>query len=243
MKKILFFIAFVTITATSVNAKEYRNGSTLSNQGITRTSAVSRPSPNRNHRSSNDNPWHIVAGYNMLHRYVGNSGASFSSNFNGLYVGLSYVKDLSGSFNIEPGAMLCLNFKSDNYESIKESTTILDLAIPVNFSYSLELGSVRLALLAGPVINIGIIESSKTTSNGINNSLFDNEDGEESAFDGESGSNRFDLMIDAGARLSFNQIGINLTYAFGLLNRIGDLMGDGGMGKSNRLTVGVSYNF
>lgn len=222
MKKLTILFAMVAIAfTTTVNAEDFGRGY-----------------GRRGYGSSSDNPFTIGAGYNMLHYYVSGNGTSISTDYHGFYLGGAYSINLSGDLAIEPGLTLFMNFHSESDNSYgvatESSTTLIDLAIPVNFTYGIDLGGAKLTFLAGPVINFGVVASHKNTRAGVTTTT--------NNYEGDGAPSRFDLMVDAGARVTFGQFGINLSYALGLLNRYSDLP-DGVSAKQNRLTAGVSYSF
>lgn len=232
MKKITFIIAMLAIAFASANAEDFGRGYGRGGRG-----------------SSSDHPLTIGVGFDMFRWHVSYDGTTGYSNvYPGFYFGGTYAAELSGNLFVEPGVNVFLDYIL-GLESIYEngydengyyyaiiatsSITMVDLSIPVNFGYRFDFGGTQLAFFAGPVIKFGIKASQKTTVSGVTTSanLYDDN------------MNRFNLMVDAGARLSFGRFSINLSYTLGLLNRVGAIMGDYGAIKENHLAAGVTYSF
>ena len=173
----------------------------------------------------------VGAGYAMLHETCDVSGID-AANLHGFYLGGAYAYHFTNEMAIEPGLNFVFGMKSKDEDGVKNKSTLLNVAIPVNFTYSFDLGDAQLTLLAGPTLDLGILAKSKVEYAGTSTSG--------SMFDGDGARQRFNLYVGGGARLSFGQFGVMATYNYGLLN-VYDI--DNVSYKDSRITAGVTYSF
>ena len=165
---------------------------------------------------------------------AGSTTTTTSKTYGGFYGGLSYnLLTLGPGINIVPGLYFAsVSFKDDGtiYQTGSESY----LAVPVNFSYKLDLvpGTLAIEPYAGPTFAYGL--SSKTvTGTGSVAVTSDNYDG--------TTYGKFDLLVGAGLAFDIvDMIRVSVGYNFGLLDRDSD---DSNVFKTSNLNFGVAYLF
>ena len=169
---------------------------------------------------------HVGYANSMLHSTYEAYGASDSEtdNFSGFYLGGTYYYNIQNHFGLECGINAIF--------TTGDETNKLALNIPIEASYRIPLNSdLSLTVLAGPSIDFGLLW--KDTEDDV--SLYDS--------DGLD-AKRFNIMLQAGLRLNYNQWGLNLTYQYGLLNLVDfDYAQVNVKVKESRLLVGLSYAF
>ncbi len=178
----------------------------------------------------------VQAGYSMHASTIKDSKA-----LNGFHVGPTYELGIQGPISMQYG--LLYNFAT--YKSsgsvtlpligtISGSTTntshSLDIPVRVVATFPMS-GNVSAFVFGGPNFNIGLADNVTATinSNSSTKNLYDNKD-----------YSRFDLQLGLGAGLKYNNMGLRVSYDFGMLNRIKDA--DPAY-KFNDLKVGLFYNF
>lgn len=177
--------------------------------------------------------------------YVNSTFISGSNNYvqNGFYAGVSMDMKLSGvkGLSFLPGAYASLisYASSDNFYGLvsgDEKSTEIDLTIPAYFKFTYGLSrDARVFAYAGPSAQIGVIAKSyskATTFLGSRESTRD-------LFTGNSGLNRFNVLIGGGVGFGFSQFSINVGYDYGLLNVYRGSR-DSVINRAN-LHVGVSF--
>ena len=169
----------------------------------------------------------------------GSTTTTTSDTFGGFYGGVSYtVLTLGPGINITPG----LYFASTSYKNVDtilgvETTSTGSesyIAVPVNFSYKLELvpGTLALQPYAGPTFAYGLSSKAATTAGGTTLST-DNYDG--------TTYGKFDLQVGVGLAFDIvDMIRVTVGYNMGLLDRNSD--SDYKTTTSN-INFGVAYLF
>lgn len=166
-----------------------------------------------------------------------------NSVLNGFYVGVSMDMDLFGvkGLTLAPGVYASAIFSSSSVSlfGIISSTgknTEIDLNIPVYFKFSYNLNrDARVFAYAGPTAQIGLIARSNSQTTFDIGSTSSTRD----LFSGDTGLNRFNILVGGGIGFGYSKFSINVGYDYGLLNvyRGGrDTM----MNRAN-LHVGISY--
>ena len=185
----------------------------------------------------------VGAGYldNSI-KTVYTSGSTSTTNtqaYGGFYGGLSYtVLSLGPGINITPG----LYFASTSFKDVDtilgvETTTTGNesyLAVPVNFSYKLDLvpGTLALEPYAGPTFAYGLSSKGATTA-GSTTISSDHYDG--------TTYGKFDLQVGVGLAIDIvDMIRVSVGYNMGLLDRNSD--SDYKVTTSN-INFGVAYLF
>lgn len=166
-----------------------------------------------------------------------------NSVLNGFYVGGSTDLDIFGvkGLSLTPGAYASFLFSSSsgNLFGLISGTghnTEIALNIPAYVKYSLGFsGSARIFAYAGPTVQVGILANSRTQTT----SIIGSSDNTRDLFSGDTGLNRFNILVGGGIGFGYSKLSINVGYDYGLLNvyRGGrDTM----MNRAN-LHVGISY--
>lgn len=171
----------------------------------------------------------------------GNTSTTNTQAYGGFYGGVSYtVLTLGPGINITPGLYFAnASFKDeDTVLGVKTITTGSEsyLAVPVNFSYKLELvpGTLALQPYAGPTFAYGL--SSKGT-------FWDEVTDKTTTTDNYDGTTygKFDLQVGVGLAIDIvDMIRVSVGYNMGLLDRNSD--SDYKLTTSN-INFGVAYLF
>lgn len=171
----------------------------------------------------------------------GSTSTTTSQTYGGFYGGVSYtVLTLGPGINITPG----LYFASTSFKEEKEVLTVLTrttgsesyLAVPVNFSYKLDLvpGTLAIEPYAGPTFAYGLSSKGSVWDELTNaTTTTDNYDG--------TTYGKFDLQVGVGLAFDIvDMIRVTVGYNMGLLDRNSD--SDYKVTTSN-INFGVAYLF
>lgn len=167
----------------------------------------------------------------------GSTTTTSARTLGGFYAGLSYdVLTLGPGIIITPGLVFAsTSFKGE--EDLLGGVTSGNesyLAVPVNFSYKLDLvpGTLAIAPYAGPTFAYGLSSKSTYTLGNTSNTT-DNYDG--------TTYGKFDLMVGVGLAFDIvDMIRVSVGYNMGLLDRNSD--SDYKVTTSN-INFGVAYLF
>ena len=165
------------------------------------------------------------AGYSM-HK----STQKDSKALNGFHVGPTYEMGIQGPISLQYG--LLYNFATRSENSVSLTSHALD--IPVRVAATFPVGnSLSAFVFGGPNFNIGLSNNLKVGD--VSTDLYKDT---EIAGVTIKGMSRFDLQLGLGAGLKYNNMGVRVSYDFGMLNRVKDVDS-----KVNDLKVGLFYNF
>ncbi|MDP4238637.1 MAG: outer membrane beta-barrel protein [Bacteroidota bacterium] len=202
----LLFVLFVVIC--SVNAQVYRLEVGYNNPVRTGTGASAN--------LSNINPLPI----DVLNTQVGSLSSTY---FNGIHLGATVEYDLKNQFSLLTGALYNLVY-SDKIQIYPKSTSITyvtwghSLDIPIRLTYTQPLSrTLKVFGFAGPNINIGLYQSTKTTSDvSYIPSKF-------SDLYKDAVLNRLNFQLGAGGGVQWKKYQLKAGYDFGInnLNRLG----------------------
>lgn len=203
----------------------------------------------------------VGAGYTLGTKTVRMDDNKDSGNYHGIYAEVLYdwtfIRDGWGNLGFEPGVRLSYLSDSETEEvlgqKVKGSDAETYLDIPVSVKYSYDLGSVRLAAYAGPVLSLGLTSIQKTSIKGDNvdyvakyynytgKTVVKGQGGNEPY--GISGYGRFDVKLGLGASAIISDaLTLKVGYNIGLLNRY--TPDDNTLTiKNNVLYVGVGLSF
>lgn len=180
----------------------------------------------------------IQAGYSM-HQ----STQKDSKALNGFHVGPTYELGIQGPISLQYGLLYNFaTYKSSGSVTLpfglgtitgSSSNTVHSLDIPVRLAATFPLSSgISAFVFGGPNFNIGLADNITTT---VNNSSSTN-----NLYEKNKDYSRFDLQLGLGAGLKYNNMGVRVSYDFGMLNRVKD---SNPAYKFNDLKVGLFYNF
>ena len=173
----------------------------------------------------------VQAGYSM-HK----STEKDSKALNGFHVGPTYELGIQGPISMQYGLLYNFATYSETTASVKSSITSHSLDIPVRVAATFPLSSgVSAFVFGGPNFNIGLANNFKDGD--LSKDLYKDHELLGVTIKGQS---RFDLQLGLGAGLKYNNMGLRVSYDFGMLNRIKDA--DPAY-KFNDLKVGLFYNF
>lgn len=155
------------------------------------------------------------------------AGVSITENYSGFYVGADYLVTKLGPVAVTPGVYFT------DYKWVENITSekLLNLEIPVNFSYGIDFGtSVRGFVYAGPTFRFGL--SAKSTTGSLTEDLYK----------ASSNFSRFNLFLGGGVGVDIvSKVRVTFGYNAGLLDRMQHESGRS-LTESN-LHVGVAYLF
>ena len=183
----------------------------------------------------------VIPGAGYLNSTLVSGGNSSAQN--GFYAGVSMDMDLFGvkGLTLAPGVYASAIFSSSsgNLFGLISGTgknTEIDLNIPAYFKYSYNLSrDARVFAYAGPTAQIGLIAMSNTQTTFDSGSISSTGD----LFSGDTGLNRFNILVGGGFGFGFSKFSINVGYDYGLLNAYRGGR-DSVVNRAN-LHVGVSY--
>lgn len=151
----------------------------------------------------------LHAGYQHMTVSASGDGVTVTSTngANGFYVGGDYSIDLGvESLAIAPGAM---------FSYIED---MIDLRVPVLFTYSKPFDNITLGVFAGPVFNIGLAGK---------------------MYDDPIKTKRFDIALNGGLWVGYQQFRLDFGYSYGLLNRFDD---SNITWNFNKIYIGLGYS-
>ena len=183
----------------------------------------------------------IGAGYvNSAYKSKITSGSTTSKSStpaHGFYVGADCDIPIVGGLSMVPGVYYTFATASESYFNslATGSTTEMYVGVPVNFTYSVELGKgAKAYAFAGPTFNVGVSSKDKIESGSISYTTDNYKDSDYS---------RFEMLLGGGVGLQYGALGVKVGYDANLLNRItGDTASNYYRGR-NQLHAGVVYSF
>ena len=162
----------------------------------------------------------------------GSSSTTHSYDFGGFYAGVNYtLLEIGPGIAITPG----LQFASVTYKEDNTTWGESYLAVPVNFSYKLDLvpGTLAIQPYAGPTFAFGLGSKNTYTIGSVSTTS--------DMYGDDSDYGKFDLLVGAGIALDIvDMIRVTIGYDLGLLDRDSS---DNGKIKSSNLNFGVAYLF
>lgn len=182
-----------------------------------------------------------------------NGKTSDATSFHGFYVGASYNVPLAYGLGVAPGLYLDMLLHNEN-EAAGSSTLglafngsyrELALNLPVNLTYSLELGPVNLVAFAGPVFQCGLVSKTNLTDTIQGDILgfkFSKTIGDQvNHYDSEDPlRNRFNIYLGGGLGVQVGDIMFTVGYDHNLLDI--DAIDNVKTGR-NQIKAGVNIAF
>lgn len=173
--------------------------------------------------------------YSITLPVIGTVTTKSDNAFGGFYAGASYtVLTLGPGIGITPGIYFSsASYKNADNADIQAKQSFL--AVPINFSYKLDLvpGTLAIAPYAGPTFSYGLSYTG-TANNWTDTTNYYTDD-----YDVK----RFNVALGGGLALDIvDMIRVNVGYNYYLLNLYGG-DGDGNINRNGVLNFGVSYLF
>ena len=130
----------------------------------------------------------------------------------GYQIGMVFQGDIAPNVFVQPSILF--SSKGSKYDNTDTKVVANYIDVPVNFGYRINLGGANLNLLAGPYLAYGV--GGKITTDFIlvtkDRSIKWGTDKNEDDF------KPFDMGINLGGGVEFNNFQVSLQYGFGLLN-------------------------
>ncbi|WP_320052866.1 porin family protein [uncultured Acetobacteroides sp.] len=130
----------------------------------------------------------------------------------GYQVGMVFQGDIAPNVFIQPSILF--SSKGSKYDNTDTKVVANYIDVPVNFGYRINLGGANLNLLAGPYLAYGV--GGKVTNDFIlatkDRDIKWGTDKDEDDF------RPFDMGLNLGGGVEYNNFQISLQYGFGLLN-------------------------
>ncbi len=184
----------------------------------------------------------IQAGYSL------STNTNNDISLNGFHVGPTYNMSIQGPISLQYG--LLYNYLTKKSEGTflgvdgTSTTTAHRLDIPFRVAASFPLTSELSAFVfGGPNFNFALSQKTEGTADwwGLGTSYVEGENIYKSEMsDGKKLYSPFDLQLGVGGGLQFNNMGVRVSYDWGMLDRNNS---DNVVWKNNDLKVGVFYNF
>lgn len=176
---------------------------------------------------------------------VGYSSAKVANSkdaaINGFHVGPTFELGIQGPISLQYGLLYNMHLQKEKSSinlpligkvegSVSHTQHILEL--PVRIAASLPItDEFKFFVFGGPNFSFGLIDNIKTSINdkSVTIKKYDDKD-----------YSRFNLQLGAGAGLQYNNLGVKVSYDWGML----DLYKSDAINyKTNSLKVGLFYNF
>lgn len=162
---------------------------------------------------------------------------------NGWFIKGDYTfRELLGPVNITPGVRFQQTFsKKDEFDipglgKYTEQDIIADIQVPVDFSWSLDLGNIEPFIFAGPTFNFGLTSRTVKRFN-------DGYKEEPMHYRRDTDYRPFNIMIGGGVGCRFKCIRITARFDYGLINRWRGETAKIQRMSDSQITVGVGYCF
>lgn len=170
------------------------------------------------------------------------TGISKDELLNGWFIKGDYTfRELLGPVNLTPGVKFQQTFsKKDKFGigtlgEYTEQDIIADIQVPVDFSWSMDLGNVEPFIFAGPTFNFGL--TSRTVR------AFNNRRDEEMHYRKETDYRPFNIFVGGGVGCRISCIRITARFDYGLINRWRGETAKIQRLSDSQITVGVGYCF
>lgn len=169
-----------------------------------------------------------------------------TTKFDGFYVHAGYNLRIVKGFGVQPEVRL--SFGNDNYSTTwagvkyEYNRNKLNLDIPVMFTYCFELPhDLYLTLHLGPTFDLGLMDNITNTVGKTDKTVSNYDDDGTGVY-----LNKFDLLAETGVSFRYKHWGVEIRYAWGLLNMVhlpAGVSSDDISVKYDKLMVGASFAF
>ena len=134
----------------------------------------------------------------------------------GCQVGMVFQGDIAPNVFIQPSILF--SSKGSKYDGGDLKVVANYIDIPVNFGYRINLGGANLNLLAGPYLAYGVGGKISLSETKFGKTVTVEEDIKWGSDKNEDDFRPFDMGLNLGGGVEFNNFQVSLQYGFGLLN-------------------------